>query len=387
MPLEAYPAAVALACADQVLLGFLGPTRLECRTLEGEFIWGHALSGFHHQYGIPFTVRVDGHGGCWVCGGANLIHLNVRGSSTRKIQIEMSQDEQIGTFVLFDAGFLVATYRSGGEDLTPRLLRLDPRGAVLWETALTAGPISYRGIVSLHFPSGTSEPVPPWRPETWQPNPHAPLLIAGDLLVAGYTDMPASGIGLRYGLSLETGEIFWTTPPAPFQQAAVAGLDRVWIGIQGYGAFETRLFDRAGHVFSWNTHGHYVVDEAGDTRVIEQDNSQRSGWIARILDDGSVIRGDEIPGYYSSNPVLAEDGRIAFWRDDSVYCTDDSLNVTRLCHAKGFANRLLLTNEGLLIFPLTSRDEPRSTSLCLFHSDLTPPALREHPGKTPPAPS
>ena len=374
IPLDSYPAELALTRDGQVLLGSLRPARLECRNLNGALVWQHGLRSYRHSYGVPFTLRVDRHDKVWVCEGAELVGIDTRGNLIRRIQIELLQHEHIGTFALVDGGFVVAAYRSDGVELTPRLLRLDSGGTVLWERQLTTGPVAYRGIIEVQFPSGESRPVPPWRPKTWQPNPRAPLLVGCDLVVAGYTDMPASGIGVRYGLSLETGEVLWTTSSGPFHEAAVAGSDRMLIGLQGYGAFETQLYERTGHVCSWRTHGQYVVDGAGDIRVIEQDNSKRSGCLVRLRDEGHIVRGDEIPGYYTSRPVLADDGRIAFWREDTLYSADDHLAVKRLCRAEGFASELVLTEGGLLVFPLVSRDEKRSTELCLFQSDLRPPA-------------
>ena len=197
--------------------------------------------------------------------------------------------------------------------------RLDHRGEVVWR-ASTAPPATIGGHVSqMRRETGFQiEPMPPWRPQQW--NMYVgELCVSGDRLVAQFAESPRSGIGICYGIDVATGGVVYTTPPGPYQELAAAHEPGAFlVGVQGYGAFETRLVDREGHAgTTWASHGIALLGEP--LRLIELENTLPSrSHVAILLPDGRVEHGARLPGYYTSRVIVASDGRAVFWRDDAL---------------------------------------------------------------------
>jgi hypothetical protein len=85
--------------------------------------------------------------------------------------------------------------------------------------------------------------MPAWEPRDFTPERDEGLLVSGDRVPATYLEV-ASGLGVGYCLDLGSGDLLWETPPRPIGARAVAGPGRFLVGAQGYGAFETCLYDR-----------------------------------------------------------------------------------------------------------------------------------------------
>jgi hypothetical protein len=82
------------------------------------------------------------------------------------------------------------------------------------------------------------------------------------------------------------------------------------------------------------------------------------------MSDGPIL-----PGYYTVGPVLAADGRAAFWRDSRLYTAAADLTVTphhSVPDSDG-VDRMLLLDGGLLAFALSRHHHPR---LMFVRTDL-----------------
>jgi hypothetical protein len=75
------------------------------------------------------------------------------------------------------------------------------------------------------------------------------------------------------------------------------------------------LYDETGtEQLRWDSQGFYVI-AGDDIRVVEMENRMPSRCrVARLLSDGTVVRGDLLDGFYTSRPYLHGDGTIYFAR-------------------------------------------------------------------------
>jgi hypothetical protein len=87
---------------------------------------------------------------------------------------------------------------------------------------------------------------------------------------------------------------------------------------QGYGIFETHRHAPDGRVrHRWPTSGHFVV-RGSDIRVVELQNDSRAMHVVRLEHEARVTRGDRLPGYHTSQPSIASDGLLRFFRGGVV---------------------------------------------------------------------
>jgi hypothetical protein len=141
-----------------------------------------------------------------------------------------------------------------------------------------------------------------------------------------------TGIGAGYGIDLATGAPVYRTRPGPHGRLAAAA-EPGWflVGLQGYGAFETRLVDREGRIATtWPSHG--IALPGDPVRIVELENRAPSRCrFATLYEDGSVHHGAALPGYYTSSVVIAADGSAVFWRDDALmWVSPDGKRLERL---------------------------------------------------------
>jgi hypothetical protein len=96
------------------------------------------------------------------------------------------------------------------------------------------------------------EPKPPWKPREWSIEP-GNLYVFGDRVLAAYSERVRGGIGMCYGFDLATGARIYETAPGPYKDIAAAhDPGSFLVGLQGFGAFETKLVDPSGRVMqSW----------------------------------------------------------------------------------------------------------------------------------------
>jgi len=201
--------------------------------------------------------------------------------------------------------------------------RLDRDGKSRWRTSMPV-PSQLLAEREQLWPGGQDKDVVPLRrhrlPVQWTISRRG-LCMSRDRLLAVFVSSP--GIGIGFGIDVETGSVLYATPPAPHGElapapATAAGPGAFFVGLQGYGFFETSLVDRDGRaVTRWQSHG--IVLPGDPVRVIEKENRLPSRCrVSTLHADGTVARGVHLPSYYTSPVVIAADGSAVFWRDHAV---------------------------------------------------------------------
>jgi hypothetical protein len=206
----------------------------------------------------------------------------------------------------------------------PGLALVQDNGSMRWSCTLPVGDIAYRGVEEMRADEGWKpRPMDPWVPETWIVT-SSKLAVSGDAVLACFSDMPQSGIGLGYVLSLADGEVRFTTQMGPISEFAPCDGGAFLVGYQGYGAFETLRYGPDGRVQArWPTHGYYVIRD-DDVRVIELENTIPSKMhLVRLLPRGSLAKGAWPDGYYTSPPFLRGDGTLFFFRKGELLAARD----------------------------------------------------------------
>ncbi|MFF2079168.1 hypothetical protein ACFVXG_30995 [Kitasatospora sp. NPDC058162] len=94
------------------------------------------------------------------------------------------------------------------------------------------------------------------------------------------------------------------------ERGAALGDGRFVLGLEGYGAFDTRAHDRDGAVVdSWHSYGHYVVGSG--LRVVETDRRHPTGSrVVRLLPGGVVEPGPPLRGALAPEPLVLPDGTL-----------------------------------------------------------------------------
>jgi hypothetical protein len=205
----------------------------------------------------------------------------------------------------------------------PILERVNVDGTLRWSIVLPVRSVGHAGVVQMSADEGwESRPMNPWLPATWFSTSRT-LPVSGDALLACFSDMPQSGIGVGYVVSLSDGALRFTTQQGPISEVAPAGGGAFLVGYQGYGAFETLHYDRDGRVSErWASHGYYLVGDG--VRVIELENTLPSKMhMVRLLAGGAVAKGEWLDGYYTSRPLLGADGTAYFFRKGAVLAARD----------------------------------------------------------------
>ena len=249
--------------------------------------------------------------GAWACGDGGECMTRVRGRPHEGMRLTALGP--VGD------GFVFAWQHDIGTPMrAPILERVDFDGTIRWSVTLPVEMVGYDGVVQMSADEGWKpRPKDPWIPATWFTTSRV-LTISGDAVLVCFSEMPRSGIGFGYVVSLTEGALRFTTKKGPISKVAPLGGGAFLVGYQGYGAFETLRYDRCGRVSErWPSHGHYVVDDC--VRVIELENSLPSKMrLASLNPGGDVTRGDWLDGYYTSRPLLNPDGTAYFFRKGAV---------------------------------------------------------------------
>lgn len=312
--------------------------RLVCLSPDGQPLWTKNLALGPNPLRWPYyrwPVRVAGNGTIWVGYPEELRGFDARGEQVAAIPLKLHEAEQLGTFVVADDAVVVALgaqfMGKGKQDpRIGRLVCLSLEGKLLSSTELNPKALEFKGV---HVMSAEtvwqSRPHPPWQPEGWEPDGFDPLLVAGDYVLATYSE---SGSGIARSYCVRDGQVLWTTEPRPNGNSAIDGNGNFVIGTQGYGAFECEVRrPTTGEVLgSWRTHGPVVVDAAGRTCIMEMDNGARGGHFVRLGVGGAVERGPKLAGYYTAYPAMSAHGVTYLCRAGELVAIDADLRKTVL---------------------------------------------------------
>jgi hypothetical protein len=359
--LESTPTAIALSGAGHLFVEMHtkrehnSATTLACFDLDGRLCWNLDLA-----IPSPTTLRVAEDGSPWIGSGDRLTQWGMDGLARHSTLLQWADGEQVGSFLLAPDGYYVCSQvRYQSASIPPRVQRYDLDGHLCWSTMLPFQPLSYDGVIEMSVESGwEARPKQPWQPRDWRPDRQEPMLLAGDRLLVSYIDY-SSGISVSYALDALAGDLCWMASPRPSGSKTILAADQFLLGSQGYGAFETCLYDWDGTVRQrWPSHGYIVLTETGQIRLVEMENVLPSKMHFSILDlDGSVIQGPHLDDYYTTYPVLTRDNTTAFWRSGSLILIDAELQKHVLYTDPQLSNhalmsRMLLSEDGKLIFTL-----------------------------------
>ncbi len=110
---------------------------------------------------------------------------------------------------------------------------------------------------------------------------------------------------------------------------------RFLMGDQGYGAFETTLYeDKVENLVAWPSHGH-VIEMEDRLISIQMSNDLSVPQFLVGLEEGGKVSplSQRLGGYYTSTPQLMADGNIYFWRADAVWAWNPKDGLRSVFHA------------------------------------------------------
>lgn len=220
-----------------------------------------------------------------------------------------------------------------------RLTRISTSGEERWSIPLSPADLVHTGVVEMRVTDDwTPRVMKAWKPQTWLLQ-DASIPISGDRALLTFSEMPRSGIGYGYVVSLDDGEILHTTERGPISKTAAYTRGRFLVGYQGYGDFKTQLYGRDGRVEDeWPSHGFYIVGDDG-VRVVEMENRLPSKMrLASLSEGGSVRHGSRLEGYYTSPPLHRDDGSVLFVRNGSIFLCQ-GLDVSETLRIVGMSER------------------------------------------------
>ncbi|MGJ7419717.1 hypothetical protein AB9128_28115 [Streptomyces cinereoruber] len=114
------------------------------------------------------------------------------------------------------------------------------------------------------------------------------------------------------------------------ERAAARGGGRFVLGLEGYGEFVTRAYDREGaETDHWPSYGHYVVGTG--LRVVEADRRLPTrGRVVRLLPGGTVAPGPALSDPQPPKPVVLPDGTILLLDGPAVLAVGRDLDTYAL---------------------------------------------------------
>ena len=258
--------------------------------------------------------------------GHTLTELDLAGSVMRSVVLEHEPHECLAAFVLLAEDICTAWLPADMAHVIPAgrfpcVARHDSHGRAVWSTTVQLAAVAYAGVVARSVDTGgQTRPKRPWQPRTLSVSHWQPLLVSADRIAAAYDDY-GSGIAVTFFLDTASGELVSQTRPGPHGINAVVAPGEFLIGEQGYGAFRTTRYDRSGTpVRRWASHGLPLVDRHGSIRGPEYENVLPSRSLFRgLADDGTLVDGPALSGYYTTYPALDSSGTAVFWRDGRLH--------------------------------------------------------------------
>ncbi len=325
-------------------------------------------------------LRIANSGEVWVSSGSAILNISPAGEILNTLEFELADNQQIGSFVLMEDGFLVCV--EGKREPNSKVLRSDANGAIRWETKIPAGKIAYEGIIQMTAKKNWEpEQKPDWNPINWITLDNNEIFVSNGTALVSYFEMPRSGIGVSYCLDVETGQIKWITPPKPYESIACIGNGLYLMAYQGYGAFETKLWSQKGEVIDkWESAGRAVLSPEGDISSIQMSNDSRRMHFVNLKGNGIVALGPVIDGYWMTYPAIDEWGNMVFWRNRELVIIDNEQKVNIFRKEEPDAEdipseRILIVGEGTVVFSVNTELFILETSLGRLANSIWPCAF------------
>jgi len=344
--------------------------QLACFDFMGQQKWQRAFTTLY-----PHAVKVANES-IWLNTGKQIYRLDIDGAVTQVIPVALTESEYIGDFLVTPQGFYICSRGRRVDTKSPRLLRIADNGQVQWATSLLKPTVSFNGVVETGVHTNWQlQPKKPWRPTSWQPDLWQPLLATDNRLLASYVDY-SSGIGISYCLDAATGEHLWATPPRPSGNKSLAPNQTFLIGSQGYGVFDTWLYNANGEILQhWQSHGYIVISQQAEMRVVEMQNILPSKMSFAIFElSGEIRKGPHLPRYRTAYPSIDKSGNVTFWREGELLTVDTQMNLKSLYsspsdkpHLTMFSRTLLLESDKLAF---TVSQHGGSHELWIFNTPL-----------------
>ncbi|MFF2780042.1 hypothetical protein ACFVU3_34700 [Streptomyces sp. NPDC058052] len=201
-------------------------------------------------------------------------------------------------------------------------------------------PLARRGEFAVHGAEGSVRATDAggrtlWT-HTFAGRPNAAHVSGGRVLVTTdsleYT--PWGFLGPAYLLDLADGRL---VAELRGERGAARGGGRFLLGLEGYGIFETREYDRDGaETDRWASYGHYAVGTG--VRVVEADRRVPTGnRVVRLLPGGTVSPGPRLDDPQPPKPVVLPDGTLLVLDGGVIRTVGRDLGTTVLARLRPLA--------------------------------------------------
>lgn len=342
------------------------------RKFTGKLLWKTQLEQDCHS--IVGTKEA-----LWLTGENSLFYSHDQGKSFNSFSLPLQELEKVDTVEFYKGSLLVCVHRPHGREgveSLPRVIRLTLSGEETWSAELPVGQISYPGIQCLSIENGwIPTEKPSWSPENFSAKLNGPVLLSPPFTMITYEDQ-RSGIGIRYVLDLNTGDLIWISAPGPQEEASALPEGRFIIGLQGYGAFNSHLFKNRSAKTEWASHGVTFLTDSERLISIQLSNDLSAPqYVVELREDGSVRRlSDKLPGYYTTDVIQHRDASFYFWRGGYLWSWSEKGGLTSLnqvgneCDSFGTLQKI---DEQRLGLYLVRRPQRQTKTVCewiVFHN-------------------
>ena len=260
---------------------------------------------------------------CLLIGQDSLFYSADQGFSFKEINIPLEAGERLSQVKIYRQEIIVllsCMKKPPARDLEPRLLRLTLSGALIWQTRL---PVVNEQHIRIISPGKSPEELPEKRecpPKYWV---LTQALICGETLMATYADSATSGLGARYAVNLNNGELIWHSRSEPVCYACALSKDRFLLTVNGYGALDTYLFDPEKLISEhWSTSGPCFETRQGKLMSIQTSSEFNEHYLVELAPGGEIIKCSppfpEGKGY-TSTPIQLAGDKTFFWRDNYLW--------------------------------------------------------------------
>ncbi|GAA3058130.1 hypothetical protein GCM10017562_23810 [Streptomyces roseofulvus] len=198
-------------------------------------------------------------------------------------------------------------------------------------------PLARRGEFAVHGADGEiratgTEGRTLWT-RTFAGRPNA-AHVSGDRVLVTTDSLeytPWGFLGPAYLLDLADGRL---VAELRGERGAALGDGRFLLGLEGYGIFETRAYDRDGaETDRWPSYGHYVVGSG--VRVVEADRRiPTRGRVVRLRPGGTVVPGPRLNDPQPPRPVVLPDGTLLVLDGGAIRAFGRDLGTTVLAELK-----------------------------------------------------